>query len=248
MTEFQCPICHSEIFQDFNGRKNAQCSECKSLERTRLMWMILKRANMLTSNLRILHIAPEKCLSEKFYTMYGDKYHPCDIEPEKYKNKAGRVFLIDLCRDAAIMPTGVFDLILHNHVLEHLPCDITVVIKNLNRLLAPGGLHLFSIPFGNEFTVEDLNPNLSGEERTRRFDQFDHMRLFGTKDFPVYLRNNFPNLLNLINLRDFFDEKDMLKANIPIQNLDTITGHSFFGNINNKRKKSWIKVIKDKFK
>ena len=228
MLNFECPICESTNFKDFNGRVNAQCSDCKSLERSRLMWMILNKTSSLRPNIRILHIAPEISLLEKLSIKYGDKYHPCDIEPTKYRNKFCNVFPINLCRDASIMPSGIFDLIIHNHVLEHLPCDITPVIKELNRLVAPGGMHLFSVPFRGKYTVEDLSPSLSSEERTRRFAQFDHMRLFGVEDFPLYLEKNFSEKMKHFNLRDLFNENDMLKANIPIEVLDKICGHSFF--------------------
>lgn len=228
MMNSECPICESKTFKDFNGRINAQCSNCKSLERSRLMWMILLKTHSLSPKIRILHIAPEICMLEKFAIKYGDRYHPCDIDTTKYNNKFSNVFHIDLCRDASIMPTGIFDLIIHNHVLEHLPCDITPVITDLNRILAPGGMHLFSVPFRGKTTVEDLSPSLSSEERTRRFAQFDHMRLFGVEDFPIYLEKNFPGKIKNFNLRILFNENDMLKANIPIEVLDKICGHSFF--------------------
>lgn len=190
--------------------------------------MILLKTNSLTPSIRILHIAPEICLLEKFTIKYGESYHPCDFNPAKYKNKHCHIFPIDLCRDASMMPSGVFNLILHNHVLEHLPCDITPVITDLNRLLAPGGMHLFSVPFIGKFTVEDLSPLLSAEERTRRFAQFDHMRLFGTEDFPIYLEEKFASKIRHFNLRSLFNENDMLNANIPVEVLDEIGGHSFF--------------------
>lgn len=223
-----CPICGGKKFLDFNGRIKAQCHECKSLERSRLMWMILKKLDVIRPGIRVLHVAPELCLLERFSKIASENYYPCDLEPKNYNNRHCKVNRINLCTDLSSMPTATYDLIVHNHVLEHLPCDIVPVIKDLNRTLAPGGLHLFSVPFRGRFTVEDLNPNLSAEERTSRFAQSDHMRLFGTEDFPNFLDKNFPETIKLFDLEAKFSKKDMLNANIPEDVLSNISGHSFF--------------------
>jgi hypothetical protein len=38
----RCPICKSEKFGDFRGRKNARCQGCGGFERSRLLWLVLE--------------------------------------------------------------------------------------------------------------------------------------------------------------------------------------------------------------
>ncbi len=88
------------------------------------------------------------------------------------------------------MTSASFDLILHNHVLEHLPCSVEAVLVEMTRLLAPDGWHFLSVPFRRAKTEEDLG-DVAPERRTELFGQFDHMRIFGTKDFPELLSSRF---------------------------------------------------------
>ena len=228
LSKLLCPICGSTEFNDFNGRPLAQCASCKSLERTRLMWMILNSVEILKPGIRVLHVAPEVSLIHPLKKICGDLYHPCDIDPKKYKNKHVEIFSIDLCVDLFKMPSKNFDLIIHNHVLEHLPCVIGPVIHQIHRILKVNGMHLFSVPFIGEKTEEDLNPNLTDEVRRRRFAQFDHMRIFGTDDFPRFLDNEFGGDVKLVPLNKIFTEAQLLKASVPVSVLTEISGHSFF--------------------
>lgn len=61
---FACPVCGGRFrrFLPFglNGRRNARCPGCGSLERHRFMWMHLRdRHRPMQRRLRLLHIAPE---------------------------------------------------------------------------------------------------------------------------------------------------------------------------------------------
>jgi hypothetical protein len=66
---FACPVCGGRYrgFLPFglNGRRNARCPGCGSLERHRFMWMHLRdRHRLMQRRLRLLHIAPEQCIHE----------------------------------------------------------------------------------------------------------------------------------------------------------------------------------------
>ncbi|GBQ85711.1 hypothetical protein AA13595_1716 [Gluconacetobacter johannae DSM 13595] len=74
------------------------------------------------------------------------------------------------------------DIIIHNHVLEHIPADFAETIQALNSLLVPGGIQAFTIPIRPGKFDEDLSPSLSDDERRQRFYQEDHVRIFGTDD------------------------------------------------------------------
>ena len=66
-----CPICQSVKFQAFNGRENARCLGCLSVERTRLLWMVLERLDIIKPGIRVLHFAPELPLLMRFHSLLG---------------------------------------------------------------------------------------------------------------------------------------------------------------------------------
>lgn len=223
-----CPICSGKKFGPYNGRENAQCRSCKALERSRYLWMILQRSEVLKPEMRVLHIAPELCFMQVFSARYGRNYHPCDLYPEKYSNPACEVYKMDLCHDLQKMPRSCFDLIIHNHVLEHIPCEVGAVIAMFNQLLVPGGKQFFSVPFRGQTTREDLSPTLSADERTKLFGQSDHLRLFGTVDFPAFLKRKFGKSVTLFRPEGYISVAELQTANIPESVFSGINGHSVF--------------------
>jgi len=80
----------------------------------------------------------------------------------------------------------VFDLVVHNHVLEHLCCDILPVIAETVRTIRPGGYMFFSVPFREGKLDDGWKETLTDDEKISRFDQADHVRIFGTEDFSQY--------------------------------------------------------------
>ena len=76
-----------------------------------------------------------------------------------------------------------FDVILCNHVLEHIPDD-TKAMNELYRVLKPGGWGIFQIPqdLSREITFED-NSITDKKERAQIFGQYDHVRIYGRDYF-----------------------------------------------------------------
>jgi ubiquinone/menaquinone biosynthesis C-methylase UbiE len=76
-----------------------------------------------------------------------------------------------------------FDLILCNHVLEHVEDDIKAM-SEINRVLKPHGFGIMQVPFFSpllETTYEDKTITLP-KEREKAFGQDDHVRMYG-KDY-----------------------------------------------------------------
>jgi SAM-dependent methyltransferase len=176
-----CNICGSPVFGDTYGekdsaflRRNVRCEGCGSLERHRLIFEVLRLRGLLSGNRRILHLAPEECLATPFRNRFGSSYLSADIDPGQFPFAVAR---LDLCRDLPTLAPASFDIVLHNHVLEHVACDYRAVAAGLHRLVKPGGLHIFSIPFLEGGFREALEAH-TGAERTARFGQSDHMRIF----------------------------------------------------------------------
>ena len=166
-----CPVCATDNrrFATFNGRVDAQCEVCGSLERHRQVWVWLDRSGVLTTlaTKRVLDLAPHRALGPKLARAAGF-YESGDLLP----GKAQRV--VDVC--AMDYADAAFDLIVCSHVLEHVPDDASAM-RELCRVLAPGGIALLSVPLRGEVTEEDFACDEG--ERLRRFGQTDHVRRYG---------------------------------------------------------------------
>lgn len=170
---------------------------------------------IIKAGIRVLHIAPEAGLRHRLYQILGDNYHACDFDIERYDNKISPLYPIDLCHDIQRFPSNIFDVIIHNHVIEHLPVPLAGVFWHLQRILKPGGHHFFTIPIVKGWTTEDINES-DPQVRTQRFLQHDHYRLFGTED-TVSLIKQWTNYNDpTINVRNFLSEYEVVNAGIPI--------------------------------
>ncbi|MBS4009673.1 MAG: methyltransferase domain-containing protein, partial [Roseovarius sp.] len=227
--DLECPICKGSEYEDFNGRQNARCSSCRAVERNRLMWMILDRLGGFEPGKRVLQLAPEPSLARKFSELSGDAYHGAEVNAERFKKSQNKsIRMLDLCTDLAAIPDASYDVILHNHVLEHVPCDVRDVLRQLDRILAPGGLHFLSVPIRGEKTDEDLSPDLTDAERLARFGEKDHMRIFGSSDLRDLLQEVWGTGPHLIEPIEIFDRDDLRRAAIPTAARQGASGHSVF--------------------
>ena len=93
--------------------------------------------------------------------------------------------LADVKADICNLPfqDNEFDVILCNHVLEHIPDD-TKAMQELFRVLKPQGMAILQIPqdLSREFTFED-NSITDRKERAKIFGQYDHVRIYGRDYF-----------------------------------------------------------------
>ena len=183
--EVQCVICGKQ-YQKFlpygriNSRPNALCPNCLSLERHRLIWLYLKeKTNFFQTKLSILHIAPEHCYMKLFERQHGEGYITADIESPLAKVKM----------DIHEMPfeDNKFDVVLCNHVLEHVADDMKALAE-IKRVLKPRGWAILLVPFFKpvpDITFSD-NSITNPREREKIFGQSDHVRKYG-KDYSTRL-------------------------------------------------------------
>lgn len=209
-----CPICSGKKFGAFAGRPTAKCLACGSLERGRAVYLAMQKLGVPRPGDNILHFAPERCFIDLFSQSHGDKYEPVDLFPEKYKNPQKRVQRLDICEDLYSLPSNSWDLILHNHVLEHLLCSVKGVLRGFDRILKPGGTMLFTIPVHRrQQTIEDLNPSLSEVDREKKFGQKDHVRLFGRDVLDVI--NKSLGVDCFVPVKSLFTQEEFLNTGIP---------------------------------
>ncbi|MDY7006358.1 MAG: methyltransferase domain-containing protein [Cyanobacteriota bacterium] len=173
-----CPCCNgkfSEFLPYGNNRPNALCPRCSSLERHRLLWLYFQeKTNLFASPLKILHIAPEKFFQKKLKSLPNLDYLSTDLEAEWAMEK------MDITNIKYVDNT--FDVILCNHVLEHIPDD-RKAMKELLRVLKPNGWAILQVPLEPNLDKTFEDPSItSPEDRKRVFGQKDHVRLYG-KDY-----------------------------------------------------------------
>jgi len=159
-----------------NPREGVLSPSTLSLERHRLLWLYLKNeTNFFTDTLKVLHFAPEQAFHKRFKKLENITYTTTDLNSPIADVKA------DICQ----LPFGddSYDVILCNHVLEHIPDD-TKAMEELHRVLKPGGWGVFQIPqdLNREKTFED-NAITDRKERARIFGQYDHVRIYGRDYF-----------------------------------------------------------------
>ena len=200
-----CPICKkSNFFNEFGSypREKAQCPHCGSLERHRLLWVLLKRTNIFSQGKKILHIAPEPCLENVFRKLHGGGYLSADIENQ---NAMVKMDLTDIQ-----YPNETFDIIICYHVLEHI-VDDKKAMTELHRVLKKDGWAILEVPVQNiEKTYED-NSIITAEGRLEAFGQHDHVRIYG-RDYIDRLKSVGFNV-KLIDPSELLTEKKIKKMN-----------------------------------
>jgi len=173
----ECPCCgwHGFAFNPYGQltwrRNDAMCPWCHSLERHRLVYVLmrdeLEEARERGAAYRTLHVAPELALANWLKSVSGD-YLSIDTNGTAMED-------MDLM--ALGLPDDSRTLVWCSHVLEHVPDD-RKAMSEIRRVLAPGGMAVIQVPVDAPRTDED--PSVTDpQERLRRFKQEDHVRIYG---------------------------------------------------------------------
>ncbi|MBC7747477.1 MAG: methyltransferase domain-containing protein [Methylotenera sp.] len=180
-------------------RNNVLSPSTLSLERHRLLWLYLNeetdffkselvsdssftntkkiklRDAETNSALKVLHFAPEQAFYKLFRNQKNLDYTTTDLFSP----------LADVKADICDLPfqDNQYDVILCNHVLEHIPDD-TKAMQELYRVLKPGGMAILQIPQdlsrATTFAVDTITDQ---KERAKIFGQYDHVRIYGRDYF-----------------------------------------------------------------
>lgn len=176
-TRFHCPICARwyRRFQSFGlkGRPNARCPGCGSLERHRFLWLYLSETHNTRRRVRsVLHVAPETCLQSVLLQQPGILY----IGVDRYDDDANAEQQ-DLT--ALKFSSESFDLLICNHVLEHI-LDDRAALSEIRRVLRPSGRALIMVPIDRNRRVTYENPSINSTiARQEAFGHPYHVRICG---------------------------------------------------------------------
>jgi SAM-dependent methyltransferase len=172
-----CPVCESLVDRRFgpgpNGRPNARCPRCGSLERHRFFAVLMTILEPLLADVdTVLDVAPSPQTTPRLQALGAKRFVRIDLGYD------GRP--VDVLGSLTQLPhpAGSIDFLFCSNVLEHIPDD-KAAISEIARVLAPSGLGLLQVPYRDD-SLTDEDPDAPEEERIRRFGQADHVRWYGT--------------------------------------------------------------------
>ena len=142
------------------------------MDRERLVYLYLKyKTTLFEQPHTILHVAPEHALSKQLQKMTHLDYISADLLDESAMVK------MDICHIP--YPGHSIDVIICNHVLEHIPND-KQAMSELFRVLKPNGWAILQVPLSPVLTKTYEDQNIKTEaERETAFGQYDHVRIYG---------------------------------------------------------------------
>ncbi len=171
-------------------RRHSKCPRCGGVERHRLQWLVLDEllAGFGAEGKAMLHIAPEPCLAPRLREAFG-AYHTMDLFRED----------VDFNEDVQSMSfaDASYDLVFVSRVLS-IPPDFEASLREIRRVLRPGGAAIISEYLDRERTEPDEDP----ETEAARFFGVDVVEAYGRVFDRVETRScdEFDGEHQLINL------------------------------------------------
>ena len=163
-----------------------ECVRCGANDRERHLQLYCGQLDLpgVMAGARILHFAPERQFS-RYVAATGPMQHvKADLFPT-----APDVVRVDMLNMQ--FSDGSFDIVIANHVLEHVS-DAFVALREIRRVLRPKGLAILQTPYSAvlEHMFEDRGI-LAPRARTYAYGQDDHVRLFGRDIFELIVSTGF---------------------------------------------------------
>jgi len=152
---------------------------------------LMRRLN--THESRMLHFAPEKFLRPIFSQRF-QRYETADLFMSG----------VDHNVDIQNLPfgDGSYDFVFSSHVLEHI-LDDKKAIREIRRILKPGGIAILPVPIVSERTIEypEPNPYEGGHVRAPGLDYFEKYQTHFSR-VEIYGSDRFPEKYQLFAYED----------------------------------------------
>ncbi|MFK2903231.1 methyltransferase domain-containing protein [Dyella ginsengisoli] len=155
-----------------------ECPRCGAHDRERHLLMYLEKTDMLMGmrGKAVLHFAPEKRLALRISDVAPARYVPCDLYPSS--PDVQRVDMLQMQ-----FADQSFDVVIANHVLEHVDDDLKA-LKEIHRVLKSGGHAILQTPYSAKLHRTWQDPGIDTDAaRLQAYGQADHVRLFGRDIF-----------------------------------------------------------------
>jgi SAM-dependent methyltransferase len=158
--------------------RNFECPFCGAHDRERHLLLYMNASGLMDRicGMRILHFAPERQLPRHIAAKSPALYLKCDRF-----SVAGDMLRVDI--EAMPFADLSFDLVIANHVMEHVSDDLRA-LREVRRVLAPGGMAILQTPYSNVLHSTWADDGIvTAAARREAFGQEDHVRLFGRDIF-----------------------------------------------------------------
>jgi len=188
---------------------NFECPWCGAHDRERHLIMYMQAARLFDKmpKLEILHFAPERRLSRRISATHPVRYIRCDLDPSE-----PGVEQIDILN--TLFADESFDLIIANHVLEHVSDD-AAALREIRRILKPGGYTILQTPFSPDlYATWSDNGIDNNQSRRQAYGQEDHVRLFGRDIFDRITSAGF--ISKVAWHKELFHEEDRNKYGVNL--------------------------------
>ena len=162
---------------------NVYCPRCLSRNRERLLKAVLE-SHLSIAEKQILHFSPEKHL----YKFLSTVAHvtTVDLTPGFYRNIDSAVRYADAT--GLPFPDNSFDVLIANHVLEHIPEDAKAM-KEMFRVLRSNGFAILQVPYSETLPTTIEEPFIKDPARQAAlYGQKDHVRIYSKTDYIHRLR------------------------------------------------------------
>ena len=167
------------------------CPRCGAHDRERHLKLYMEASGIAArlGSMRILHFAPEAWLSRWIQSFSPKGYVACDLYPV-----SPHVVRVDA--EAIQFASEAFDLLIANHVLEHVSDD-GKALSEIARVISPGGYAILQTPYSAmlERTWEDKGV-VSPGARLHAYGQEDHVRLYGRDIFARFAAYGLDSLVS----------------------------------------------------
>ena len=193
-----CSICKQKYFafihlcNSFGISWNSVCPNCNSRSRQRGLIFLYREFLKNSNKKKFLHFAPEPILEDEIKKYNQHNYYITDYKIPKvnFKFEDAQIFSFN---------NEYFDLILSNHVLEHIPND-NKAVNEMARILRNNGFSIITVPgdWKNILTKKFLDLRHNG-----------HYRHYGL-DILEILYQNFSNFKK-VNLSKYGGKKFAIK-------------------------------------
>ena len=181
-----------EIYQVIGaGFRFADCPCCFSSDRDRLIYYFLQSHFNIQncSTKEILHVAPEKPLWKR-WNQWNVNVSGIDKRTRGYKFTYGRDVLNADLTDLKF-EGNTFDMVVCNHVLEHIP-DEPKALQEIHRVLKKDGLAILQVPFSPIRRRKRVISKLFNRaKRIEWVGQHDHVRMYADKPWNDWLQYGF---------------------------------------------------------
>ncbi|MEM1345247.1 MAG: methyltransferase domain-containing protein [Pseudomonadota bacterium] len=165
---YRCPICGYEgPFAPKAHKPSVWCPQCDSRPRHRLLHLWMARQMVLPPGARVLHFAAEPWVGP-YLSARGAHYTTADLNDR---------FDLQLDITAMDLPDGAYDMVIANHVLEHV--DDRAALAETARILTPGGQAVLTVPLVAGWAETYEGAHLDAPARAQRLGDADHQRFYG---------------------------------------------------------------------